>query len=303
MPRTVLPETNRHLAYHAMQIARQRFGRELGTLDEQQGAEIMASARTSFELESRVLAAVEARGVDIPDSQLDTAMETIRARYDSSGEFLDDLARNGLDEPTLRCSLRRQLLFDAVMQSVAASAPAVTEADLRLFYELHRDRFQAPEVRNARHILITVNPDFVENTYEQARRRIGVLARQVRAQPSRFETLARRHSECPTAADGGKLGAVTRGQLYPALDRALFELSAGAVSDVVESEMGLHLVLCERVQAGRRVSFRKVQTRVREVVEQRTRRLHLKVWLASLAGDPAPPEQARADEQRARRHG
>ena len=42
---------------------------------------------------------------------------------------------------------------------------------------------------------------------------------------ARFADLASRHSECPTALEGGRLGEVVPGQLFPSLDAALFALA------------------------------------------------------------------------------
>jgi len=63
---------------------------------------------------------------------------------------------------------------------------------------------------------------------------------------NKFADLALKHSECPTALQGGVLGIVPRGKLYPELDAVLFSLKVGAVSDIVESEIGFHLLLCKQ---------------------------------------------------------
>ena len=59
--------------------------------------------------------------------------------------------------------------------------------------------------------------------------------------PYKFAELALKHSECPTALQGGVLGIVPRGKLYPELDAVLFSIKAGEVSEIVESEIGFHL--------------------------------------------------------------
>ena len=108
----------------------------------------------------------------------------------------------------LRKSLYRELLFDSVMQRVAANSAEVNELDVHLFYEMHHDRFQTPESRVASHVLITINPDFPENTREAALARIQEVVRKLAGRANRFEEFARRYSECPSAMEGGKLGEV-----------------------------------------------------------------------------------------------
>ncbi len=225
----------------------------------------------------------------IPEEQVQQALQEVAGRYQDSDEFDADLARNGLDPAGLRRALRRELIFDAVMQRVAADHVPIAETDERLFYELHRERFEAPEQRTARHILITVNDDYNENTRDAARARLEAIADKLRTgndgsgdAVQRFARQARRHSECPSALEDGKLGTLIRGRLYPAVDAALFDLEEGAVSAIVESPVGFHLVLCERIQPGHALAFNQVRERIHSALEQRRRRDAQRTWLAQL---------------------
>ncbi len=57
--------------------------------------------------------------------------------------------------------------------------------------------------------------------------------------------LAKLHSDCPSAPDGGELGRFTRGELVPQFESAMFSLAAGQVSGVVETPFGYHVILRE----------------------------------------------------------
>ncbi|TVQ90043.1 MAG: hypothetical protein EA397_13885 [Deltaproteobacteria bacterium] len=62
-----------------------------------------------------------------------------------------------------------------------------------------------------------------------------------------FDSLARAHSEHQaTRSEGGQLGLIGRGQLVPDLERAIFELEPGQVSQPVRTPWGWHLLLRER---------------------------------------------------------
>ena len=243
---------------------------------------IAVQADKSFALESLVLGSREAAKVVIPNERLTAALSELRGRYPDTESFLADLDGNGLDEDVLRRALHRELVFDAVMQRVAAKRPAVTEIDERLFFELHKDRFAHPERRTARHILVTVNEAFAENHRNAARARVEKLAERLTARPNRFPSLARKHSECPSAMEDGRLGTVPRGQLYAELDAALFSLPEGSVSSPVESELGFHLVWCERIHRGRTLPFAKVRPRIRQLLDERAGRNCQKSWIAAL---------------------
>jgi peptidyl-prolyl cis-trans isomerase C len=270
--------------YHLLRAAIERFQSDLVALDERQLMEVESQARRTFDLESLVLSSCEALDVIIPEQRLATALKELRARYPDSSAFEDDLTRNGLDENILRRALRRELTFDAILQRVGSYAPPITEVDERLFYELHHERFSTPERRTARHILITINDDYPENARHAALARIEAIASKVGERLERFGELARGHSECPTAMEDGSLGIVTRGQLYPSLDNALFNLNEGCLSGILESELGFHLLLCERIEPARSVSFDQARPKITAVLERRRQREAQKDWIASLRG-------------------
>jgi peptidyl-prolyl cis-trans isomerase C len=276
--------------YHLLRVAAERFKCDLSTLDAAQTAEAHRQARRTFELESLVLSAPEAQGVVIAPDRMEAAIAEVRGRYPDAESFASDLARNDLDPEILEHALRRELIFDAVMQQVGARRADLTELEERLFYETHQDRFASPERRAARHLLITVNEDFPENRREVARARIERVAGRLResrggprgGQTQRFGALARKHSECPTALEDGRLGEAIRGQLYPELDELLFRLQAGQMGGPVESELGFHLVYCERIRPARTLPFSKVREQIRALLEERRARDCQKAWIAQL---------------------
>ncbi len=276
------PHAPPEYGYHLLKVALETFKKNLSQLDPQQLHSARRKADKSFEIESLVLASPEAGGVTVEQSQVEAAVREIAGRYASPEDFVWDLQRNGLDEQTLRRSLHRELLFDGVMQRVGACRAQVNDLDICLFYEIHRERFAQPERRVARHILITVNPEYPENTRESALARIERVRERLGDRASRFANLARRHSECPSALEGGKLGGVTRGQLFPVLGSALFALAEGEISGILESEIGFHILWCEKIQPGRTESLSRVRPQITRILEQRKQRNCQKAWLAEL---------------------
>jgi peptidyl-prolyl cis-trans isomerase C len=239
-------------------------------------------ARSEYDIETRVLHSAEAAGVVISARELELAFAEVRSRFESDEAFRTALAANRLDETSLKAALARQCKVNTVLERVAARSPKVNEVDVGIYYHLHPEKFRLPEQRMARHILISINPDYPENTREQARRRIEEIAGILQRKPYKFPDLALKHSECPTALNGGELGTVVRGKLYPELEAALFALKENEISAAVETEIGFHLIQCLKIIRAETLSLKKATPKIKALIQERYRRNCQRTWLASL---------------------
>jgi len=61
-------------------------------------------------------------------------------------------------------------------------------------------------------------------------------------QGARFEAIARDYSTCPSKSKGGDLGWFGPGKMVPAFEAAVKRLGTGAVSNVVSTQFGFHII-------------------------------------------------------------
>lgn len=277
--------------YHLLRAALNRFQQVPADLDEPSLSSAQRLAVRSFQIESLALGSDEARDTHLAPHELDAALKEIEGKYEEEVDFLADLNRNGLDEDGLRLAVDRELRFNAVMNRVAARAAKINDLDVQIYYHMNQEKLSQPETRTARQILITVNEDYPENRREAALQRIEAIARRVGNKPKRFAEQAGKHSECPTAMNGGLLGRVPRGQLYPELDEVLFGMKAGAVSQVIESELGFHVLLCEAIHDAGTPSFKQAEPSIREHLKKRQRKICQQGWLTRLSEQQATAEE------------
>lgn len=267
------------VAYLALKAAQKLYGKIPDALQPAEFERVQNMAQQQHQLETRVLTAPEARDAMVPPATLQAAMQEIRGRYPNEDDFADDLARNGLDEAGFAAALERELKVEAVLEKVGTRAAHIGDMDVELYYHYHPDQFRRPETRLARHILITVNDTIPENTREAAQQRIADIAVRLQKEPGRFEEQALKHSECPTALDGGKLGDLPRGKLFPELDQALFELKAGEVSGVLESELGFHVLRCDAITEAGVLGLPEAKPHIRKLLEQKRKRVCQQAWV------------------------
>ncbi|MBU1447774.1 MAG: nitrogen fixation protein NifM [Gammaproteobacteria bacterium] len=270
------------VAYLALKAAQKLYGKAPAALAADETERVQNMAQKQFELEARILAAPEARDAMVPPATLKSALQEIRGRYENEDDFSDDLANNGLSEAEFAEALERELRVEAILEKVGTLAEHVTNTDVELYYQYHPDQFRRQETRLARHILVTINETIPENTREAAFKRISEVAKRLHKEPGRFEEQALKHSECPTALEGGKLGDLPRGKLFPELEQALFALQAGEVSDVIESELGFHVLRCDTITPASVLDFAQAKSSIRKVLEKKRKRAVQQQWMKAL---------------------
>ena len=104
--------------------------------------------------------------------------------------------------------------------------------------------FEAGTVRLFQHILIRIPQSAVPMVEQQKEKQAAGLLRQAAAQRGfNFAQLARRYSEDPgSKTKGGYLPATPRGQFVPAFDSAAWTLPPGAMTAVVRTPFGFHII-------------------------------------------------------------
>ena len=103
------------------------------------------------------------------------------------------------------------------------------------------------ELLSARHILVmhsesTRVPPSVTRTKDEALARAREALEKARSDAD-FAELAGEYSDGPTKTSGGDLGSFPKGRMAPAFEEAAFALEVGAISDIVETQFGYHIIL------------------------------------------------------------
>jgi peptidyl-prolyl cis-trans isomerase SurA len=129
----------------------------------------------------------------------------------------------------------------------------------------------------ARHILIKTNEVVSEN---DARRRLADLRERI-VNGGDFAEMARLQSEDSTAAKGGDLDWIYKGDTVPEFERAMDELKSGEISQPVKSPFGYHLIqVVDRRVAD--VSAERRRLQARQALRERRADEAYQDWLRQL---------------------
>jgi len=274
-------------AHHLMRASLALFERRFDELTGSEKQSALLQAEKSLAIEALALESPQAAGVVIPPRSLGQTVEDVKSRYDSPMDFEQDLRRNGLSEEILCRALERELMVEAVLNKVALDARPVTDEEVRDWYDRHPEKFALPETRTVRHILITINEDIPENNREAALTHITEIRSRCDGTSEQFNNLAQLHSECPSALEGGLIGRVPRGKLYKQLDQVLFDMKVDEISEVVESEIGFHILYCEKIHKAEIVTCKEASAKIQEAMTSKRIKKTQTLWLAALGRDTA----------------
>lgn len=137
-----------------------------------------------------------------------------------------------------RIGERRKIRFISVDAQTLGERVAVAPQDVERFYNINIDQYSSPEEVRASHILFTLEG---KNEDEVRAKAEAVLA-EARGGAD-FAALARTHSEDSASQErGGDLDSFGRGRMVPEFEEVAFSLEPGAVSDLVRSPFGFHII-------------------------------------------------------------
>ena len=156
---------------------------------------------------------------------------------------------------------RDRVLSDAQLNKInEANKPsdAGLDAYAMAYYKANSKQFELPEQLRARHILIT-GKDAVARTKAEK-----ILA-DIKGGAD-FGAMAQANSaDASNAPKGGDLGFFARGKMAPAFEEAAFGLkSPGDVSEIIETQFGLHIIKLEERKIGALRPFEEVREQLRQ---------------------------------------
>lgn len=207
-----------------------------------------------------------------------TEERTVRLRVFQAKDYTKDVAIEPQDikawydahQDDLR--LPEQVAADYLVLDEAAavaSVPAVSEAQLKDYYEQNKTRYVVPARVNVSHILIKLPAGASDEAAKAALANAQEVSRRARTEPQQFAELARKESQdAGTARDGGTLGWIQRGTLPLPMEQAIFALKQGEISDPVKGPDGYHVFIANQVQPEKGETFDEARSKVEAEVRR-----------------------------------
>jgi len=214
-------------------------------------------------------------------------MEDLEKAAEAQGASYEDFKQN----------MRNQIITQRVIGQEVGSKLAMNKDDEKKFYEEHRAEMERPEQVRLSEILIApktpakpTGPDGKPEPPSEAETAAALAAAKAKAEDlldqihkgAKFEALAKKYSDGPSAKDGGDLSYFKRGTMPKELDDKVFALKTGEVSDVIRTKQGYVVLLAAEHQMAGIPSLKEVEPRIQDALYMQKLQPALRAYLTTL---------------------
>jgi len=215
-------------------------------------------------------------------------MEDLEKAAEAQGASYEDFKQN----------LRNQIITQKVIGQEVGQHLAMSKDEVKKFYDQHRAEMERPEQVRLSEILIAPklpakpapSADAKPEPPSEADTEAALAAAQAKAQDlldqihkgAKFEDLAKRYSDGPSAKDGGDLQSFKRGELSKELEDKVFALKAGEVTDVIRTKQGYVILQATEHQTAGIPTLKEVEPRIQDALYMQKLQPALRAYLTTL---------------------
>ena len=232
---------------------------------------------------------MQKRGIEVTNKDVDDAVKEIIGKVGSKEQLDALLKQNGISNSQFKKDLKEEVKMKKLAKELGSSN--VSDAEAKKFYNDNISKFKHPDKVRASHILISVNPQEIEEvvksdpnnknideTAVKAKVAAEVQAKEAKANqilaeakknPTQFAKLAKENSEdTATANKGGDLGFFAAKEMVPEFSKAAFSMKPNTISDKpVKTQFGYHIIMVTDRSAAGQDPFEKVKPSIKAYLE------------------------------------
>jgi peptidyl-prolyl cis-trans isomerase SurA len=176
------------------------------------------------------------------------------------------MAQQGVDPVEFKDNLKKRSLREQVLGREVYSRLTISGDDISKFYEEHKEEFNRPEQVAISEIMISTDgkdPALLPSLEAKAQEAL----KKARS-GEKFDELAKKYSDGPTAKDGGDLGFFPRGKMVKQLEDVAFQLRRGQISDIIKTRYGFVILRVDEKYAAGIQKLETVSDEIHRILAQ-----------------------------------
>lgn len=221
---------------------------------------VNGTAITQQDVERELMAATQGRFNQVPTEKQAEFRKQVLEQLVAKELVYDDAKKSGVLESQeykekyaeVTERIKKEIAIQ-VWQKREVDKIAISDADLKKYYDANKEEFVENESVNARHILVEKEEDAKKAIAELKPLKGDALK-------NKFIEIAKAKSTCASAAEGGDLGYFTQGQMVPEFNDKAFSMKAKEFTmEPVKTQFGYHVIYIEDKKAKSTKSFAEVK--------------------------------------------
>jgi len=168
-----------------------------------------------------------------------------------------------------RAPEQRRIKYLLVDRARIRARTTIPETESKAEYDRQSDSFRVPDQVNASHILIRIDPSKGETADTDAKAKADRILARARKGED-FAKLANENTEDPSGkGNGGQLPPFSRGQMAPEFDQAAFDMASGEIRGPIKTRFGYHIIKLNSKIAAHVRPFEEVRAQLSSELAQR----------------------------------
>jgi len=183
---------------------------------------------------------LDSRKVTAPKATLERQLAIIEKMLKNVESPEELLKKLGMTRKDLQRELSLPLAWRRYVQQI------ITEQEIAGYFQKHKRKLDGTQ-RQARQIFIKLPKDATTQQVSETLNQLTELKNRIERKELSFSEAARKHSQSPSAKQGGDLGTFAfTGQMPAEIAKQVFQTEVNQISQPFRSQFGVHLIYVEK---------------------------------------------------------
>lgn len=217
--------------------------------------------------EMLLLEKAQLEGITVSDEQIDDFIRQLMEEnnIDNIDQFENVLLQStGMTLAEFKESQRKQSVARTTVQQLVMAKIAVDDAQLRAYYEQHKNKFLTDFSYDIQEIVVF----YEEGARADAFSRMLDCKEQLLEDKIGFGEAVQKYSESGSKEYNGELKDLKRGDLNTSLEEAALALKPGGISDIVDTGKSFHILRLTSVSEPEPRPFEEVKYQIESTLTQ-----------------------------------
>jgi parvulin-like peptidyl-prolyl isomerase len=215
-------------------------------------------------------------------ARLEQTLDGIKKQFPDSATLDRELVKMGQTRQQMRDQVRDGLLIDTLIKSLAKRSDSVTVKECKDYYDGNQAKFAPGKRFRASQVLFIVKKDASPAQKKAAADKAAKVLAEIKAGKD-FAVEAKKYSEDPTTAKlGGDIGWFKKGDLKPEFDMVATSLKQDEVSNVFQTDAGIHIIKKTGEEALPPQPFEQEKDQIKKMLELKKQNDVVKLFVDSL---------------------